>query len=105
MFGEAGEVEGVPFNERKVDSYLLYAVQETLKKSEQREDKRHYDETLTVDHNETFSSHNVEWRLENLPNSVFKLKFALTSKRGEKRGCGNLSTLSLCLFFFLKLFM
>lgn len=98
MFGEPGEVEGVQFSERKVDSYLLYTVQETLKKkSEQREDKRHYDETLTLDPNETFSSHNVEWRPENLPNSVFKLKFALTSKRGGKRGCGNLSALS---FFF-----
>lgn len=66
----------------------------SFKKSEQRESRMHYDEALTLDHNEAFSSHAVEWRLDNLPSSVFKLKFALTSERGEKRGYGNLSTLS-----------
>lgn len=67
-------MEGVKFNERKMDSHLFHTVQ-CLKKKEQenkrtRENKMHYDETLTLDHNEAFSSHLVEWRLENLPNGV-----------------------------------
>lgn len=42
-------------------------------KKNRRESKMHYDETLTLDHNEAFNFHNVEWRLENVPNlySVF----------------------------------
>lgn len=48
----------------------------------------HYGKTLTLDRNEAFSSHNVEWRLENLPNLLFcvQLKFALAPTRGQKKG-------------------
>ena len=62
----------------------------------------HYDETLTLDHNEAFNLHNVEWRPENVPNLLFcvQCQFALASKRGKKGGCRNLSALSFCLFFF-----
>ena len=49
----------------------------------------HYDETLTLDHNEAFNLHNVEWRPENVPNLLFCVlcQFALASKRGKKGGC------------------
>lgn len=84
MFGEVGEVESVKFNERKEDSYLFHTVQCLKKKTEQenkrtRENKMHYDETLTLDHNEAFSSHNVEWRLEKLPNLLFCVKAQVCS--------------------------
>lgn len=68
IFGEVGEVGGVMFDERKVDSYLFYTVRCLFTKSEERENKMHYDETLTLDRNEAFNFHNVEWRLENVPN-------------------------------------
>lgn len=35
-FGEVGEVGGVMFNEKKVDSYLFYTVQCLLKKTEEK---------------------------------------------------------------------
>lgn len=89
IFGGVGEVGGVMFNERKVDSYLFYTVRCLFKKSEERENKMHYDETLTLDHNEAFNFHNVEWRLENVPNLLLcvQLRFTLAPKMGEEKGC------------------
>lgn len=71
-------------------------------KKNRRESKMHYDETLTLDHNEAFNFHNVEWRLENVPNLLLcvQLKFALVPKKGEEKGSRNLKALSFCLFFF-----
>lgn len=56
-------------------------------KKNRRESKMHYDETLTLDHNEAFNFHNVEWRLENVPNLLLcvQLKFAWYLKREKKR--------------------
>lgn len=77
------------FNERRVDSYLFYTVRCLFKKSEERENKMHYYETLTLDHNEAFNFHNVEWRLENVPNLLLcvQLRFTLAPKMGEEKGC------------------
>lgn len=52
-------MEGVKFDEKKVDSYLFYSVQCLFSKAEQRGNKMHYGETLTLDRNEAFSFHNV----------------------------------------------
>lgn len=62
----------------------------------------HYDETLTLDHNEAFNLRNVEWRPENVPNLLFcvQCQVALASKRGKKGGCRNLSALSFFFFFY-----
>lgn len=53
-------MRGVKLSEKKVDSCLFYTIQCLFKKPEQRENKMHYDETLTLDHNEAFNFHNVE---------------------------------------------
>lgn len=51
-----------------------------LKKLGQRENKVHSDETLTLDHNEAFSSRTVEWRLENLPNLLLCIHAQVCSR-------------------------
>lgn len=91
---------GFKFIEKKVDSSLLHSTV-PLKKSEQGGNKMHYDETLTLGHNEALNFHNVEWSPENVPTLLFcvQLKFALAPKR-EKRGCRKLSALSFFLFTF-----
>lgn len=57
---------GFKFSEKKWTHLFLHCTV-PLKKSEQGGNKMHYDETLTLDRNEAFNFHDVEWSPENVP--------------------------------------
>lgn len=83
---------------KKVNSFHLHCTV-PLKKSEQGGNKMHYDETLTLGHNEAFNFHNVEWSPENVPTLLFCVSSSFLWHLKERKGA--VETRALYLFFFL----